>query len=1692
MSQTTLTGSYTSTVELGSYLSGNPFIITSAAQIVVGGGGNGVHGASGTVWTITNEGSIQGANVAILLEGAGTITQSGTVNGVIGIEMAAGGSVLTTASSAIRSSDFGVEILGAAGTISNAGSILGKTGVHLGVADSSVNNTGVISGYAGFGGSGIVLDNGGTITNSGSLSRIFGDRNAILVSAGRGTVINEGMIWGTGTGSTVRAVALLGGGTINNANTGFISSPGTGVAIYGGTGTIYNQGTIQGSADGVYLAAGGTITNTADGGISGFTRGAVIAGGAGSVSNDGTITAIVGVELHQGGSVTNTGDIGGGVQISGGAGSLQNSGVISSAIGTGVYLAATGTVENLAAGEISGAQYGVRLSGAGTVTNTGHITSDSTAVQMNGGALSNTGSASSIVGAFYGVLSSASLSMVNSGTIAATSSTGFGVRLFQGGAVTNNATGVISGSVYGLVASGAAVTLNNSGTVTSGSGAGVYFVDSAGTFNNTVTNSGTISGGGGAAAVKFGAGNDLLQISQGAVFNGLVDGGGGTNTLEVLSGTVSLPTFSNFGVVQIDAAASASISGTHSLIALTNSGSLINTGTLTATTLSNAGLLTNSGSIGETVTLTASGAVVDNLAGGIISGGTAGVKSTLDGAGVTMTVNNAGTIAGSTITASGVALASAGTVNNSSAAALITGAIAGVYIGGLGTILNRGSIDGLVRFGAALGTGGSINNSGRISGYAAGVAVQGGVARITNTSTIAGTGTASIGVQFLGTATGIVDNATTASVISGTGTGISLDAGGTILNAGTITGMGFDGIALAAGGSVNNSGRISGAASGIYVGGGTATVTNTGLISATGASGVGVLFGGTGQGTIDNFGTISGAGGTAVKFAGGTNRLILENGSVLSGIADGTLGVNTLVVTGSAMLDSVTAIGFQYVGFIDATRVVDATSTITNPVVISGTLSNQGTLNGAVGVDLAATLINEGVVNADAPSANDGTIISSGSFTNNSALTNTGLFSNAGSVLNSGTIIGSGIFANSGIFTNNGWLVADGTGVSGSGTVTNNGVIIGTTDTGVDLGAGGTLINNAGGFIQGGEYGVRAGVGAVVVNAGTILDDDVAGMSLASNAVAANSGTIGGTVGVLFTGTGASLTNTGTITGTGGIAVQFGAGSNSLTLGTGSVLNGGIDGGTGAGQITLAGTGAISSTIANFGAGSALTIASGAVWQASGTWTIASVTNAGTLQAGTAAGGLSLTGDFTQSAGGTFLVLLDPSGLSSRLSVTGTATIEGGTLAVQKVAGTYVPGTRYTVLSATGGVSGTFSTMTQDLPFIELALSYDATDVYLTAGRNAASFPSVALTSNQRATAAAVEALGASNPVYAAVVSQSSAAGARRAFNALSGEIHATVNGVLTGDSRLVRGAVLDRMQDGWSSASGGAVTAIAGTGNVFWMQGFGNWGTTFGDGNASSVSRNTDGLMVGYDGTVADIWRVGFAAGYSHGTFSQDALVSSGSSDNYHVAIYGGADFGPLDAKIGAAFTWSDISTSRTIVFPGFAQQAHSDYSAQTSQVFGELGYRVMLPGMPGQAGGSVLEPFVGLAHVNVSSNSFQENGGSAALSGTGLDQGVTYSTLGLHASSNLSLFALPVTVKGTLGWVHAFGDLDPQSRVAFTGGTPFTVSGAPIAADAALLEAGFDVLVAPNTTLGLYYNGQLATSASDNMVKGAFSMKF
>ncbi|WP_292437475.1 autotransporter domain-containing protein, partial [Mesorhizobium sp.] len=913
-----------------------------------------------------------------------------------------------------------------------------------------------------------------------------------------------------------------------------------------------------------------------------------------------------------------------------------------------------------------------------------------------------------------------------------------------------------------------------------------------------------------------------------------------------------------------------------------------------------------------------------------------------------------------------------------------------------------------------------------------------------------------------------------------------------ITNAGTVTsGVGFIADYLGATGTVT----VDGAGSAwtntgdLYVGNGgigTIAITNGGTVMNN-LGFVGYAGSSSGTATVDGIGSTWTNSGDLHVGEAGTGTLHISNGGAVS-------DVNALVAYDVVSSGAVTVDGLG--------------STWTN----SGYLGVQG--NGTLAVTQGGTVISADANVGSAPGT-----------------TGTATIDGVGSnwTITSSLILG---VAGNGVLTvSNGGLVSDVDGfvgyyggssalvtVDGSGSkwvnsgdlrilsagmvsVTNGGEI---TDTngmiGTSAGEIGTVtIDGAGSKWTNGAdlYVGNSGDGTLAVSKGGAVT--VAGnLFIANQAGSVGTVNIGGAAG-------SAAAAAGTVTAAG---IQFGAGTGTLNFNHIETNYGFASDISGAGMINqLAGVTKLAGNSSGFTgttnvSGGGLYVngllggvinVTGGLLGGSGTVGNVTIASGGSFAPGNSIGTINVA-NATFSAGSVYAVEVESGGTSDLINATGTVTINGGTVDVIAYPD-YALGTTYTIVTAAGGVTGSFdSAAFAGTIFIAPTLTYDANNVYLDLVE--LTFADLGLTANQKAAAAGAESLGAGNALYDAVYALGTAAEAQAAYDAVSGEIHASTKGMLLEDSRFIRDAATNRVSDAFGEAGAAALPVMAyGEGGpemvaadtdrfAVWGQAFGSWGDTGSDGNAASFDRSTGGLLVGADGLVGD-WRVGLLGGYSHSSFDADARNSSGKADSYHLGLYGGTNWGAIAFRSGAAYSWHAVSTGRSVAFTGFADALSADYDAATAQAFGELAYKM-------DANRFQFEPFAALAYVNVKTDGFTEKGGAAALISQGSNSDATFAALGLRASTNLRLGGIKATAHGTLGWRHAFGDVTPTSTFTFAGGDAFTIAGVPVAKDSAVIEVGFDLPMSANATLGLSYAGQFGSRIADNGAKAKLDVRF
>ena len=421
-------------------------------------------------------------------------------------------------------------------------------------------------------------------------------------------------------------------------------------------------------------------------------------------------------------------------------------------------------------------------------------------------------------------------------------------------------------------------------------------------------------------------------------------------------------------------------------------------------------------------------------------------------------------------------------------------------------------------------------------------------------------------------------------------------------------------------------------------------------------------------------------------------------------------------------------------------------------------------------------------------------------------------------------------------------------------------------------------------------------------------------------ALSGTGGTIALGAGTLTTNSSANTTLATQITGTGGLTKQ-GLGALNLTgtntyTGPTSVMAG-----------TLAVNGSLTSNVT---VGAAGTLGGNGI-------ITGLVTNNGIIAPGNSIGALTINGNFVQSAGSIYQVQVNSAGQGDRINSSGTATLNGGMVQVQVQAqsGTYARNTTYTILNATGGVSGTYSSVTSNFAFLTPSLSYDANNVYLLLFQNQGAFAAGAQTPNQYAVGTVLDRVNATatgdlNNVLNALSLLSNTQGPA-ALNAISGQPYADFGTLNTKNGALFMNALGQQMANARNASGTGQRQALAqacevescdGTGPVSaWFSALGGLGSVLGDSNASTFTYNLGGAAASIDYRHDSRFLAGIGTRYTHGTQWVNSVMGQGWSDSVSVAAYGSftqSDF-YLDALAGYAY--SNNQLQRQILIPGLQQ---------------------------------------------------------------------------------------------------------------------------------------------------------------------------
>ena len=1632
----------------------------------------------------------------------------------------------------------------------NAGSIAGAGNYYIGggntlVAGGNDRSTEV---------SGVIADNNpcGCTTGPGALEKV-----------GLGTMILSGDNTYTG-GTTITAGTLqLGNGgatgsilgdVVNNATLAFNRSD------YQFGGAISGSGEVQQNGPGTTTL---TAVNTYAGATT-ISAGVLALSGAGSIANSSgvidnatfdisataagaSIKNLSGAGIVTLGSQTLTltnasgtfaGAIGGnGGLVKQGAGLFELS-------GANTYLGATTVTDgNLRVnGSVASSvtvQSGATLSGTGsvgglvTVQSGGTLSAGQSPGTLTLGALNlNAGSTSVFELGSPGVVGGPSNDLVNvlgnltlGGTLSVNAPSAGYYRLFNYGTLTASSFDTITGSSNGtptvltnvpnqvnlsIAAAGQRIQFwdgadqTGNGVVNGGTGtwnaANTNWTGAPGqaTFNDQWRSSvGVFAGTAGTVTVVGTQAFDTLQFSTtGYVLNA---GAGGQLQLAGLSGTGTINT-DNGVVATINAAI---VNGSSQSLTKVGGGTLILTAANTyngGTTISGGTLqLGNGGTTGSIVgNVTNNGVFAINRSdafafGGVISG--TGAFNQI-GSGTT-TLTNTNTYTGpTTVIAGTLAISATGSITSN----VTNGATfnnAGTVTGSLtnnGTATNSGTITN------GLSNLGTMTNTGTING---GVSVSAGTLNTGATSVITGGlsngGTVNAQGQINGAITNnlnsfnVIGNLSSDSTFRNGSNGILNVNVGNYAIAGVLTNFGQVNVAAGAtltatpggitnsqfSGSIANKGTINGA------------LTNTGHVANDGTYNGNVTNGGAG-GIVNNATGIWN--GNVISNIG--LDAITNNGAWTGNIQSNDNGItNNLTWNGTVSNVGTMSGGFQ-------TFTNGASGTVSGLVTNAGIVSNSGALNGGLS-NTAGTTTNSGTINGGATVAG-GTLNTTGTISG--GLTNAGTVNAAGVVNgaianNAGTFTTTGALSSNSTFTN----AASATLAVGASTYTLQGLL--TNSGAVTVANGATLDASAGGVTNNAS-------GTITVAAGGTVKDDLnnAGAVTNNGAYVANVATNTGAGNITNNGvwTGNVLSNTATIT-------------NNLTW-AGTVSNAGTfnnnAGATVSGLLTNT-----AGTTTNNGALNGGATVSGGTFAGSGAVTNLNVSG-GTFAPGNGTPGTFMTasGNLAFQSGAMYLVALNPT-TASLAKVGGTALLNGSATAIY-LAGNYVS-KKYTILTAAGGVSGTFgSLINANVPTnFTSTLSYDANNAYISLALNFVPNPTPnfggGLNVNQQNVANTLVNFFNSTGGIPAVFGSLSPGGLTQASGELATRTQQTsfeaMNlflGLLTdpfvagrGESAVPpAGAPQFAESDGANAyAANGkprtksereAYAAVYRKASIrdtydprwsVWAAGYGGSQTT--DGNTVLGSNNArssiGGVAVGADYRFSPNTLAGFAIS-GGGTGFSVANSGSGRSDLFQAGAFVRHTNGPAYISAALAYGWQGVTTDRTVTVAG-SDLLRANFNANTFSGRAEGGYRFVAPWI----GGVGITPYAAGQFTTIDLPAYAEQAiaGANTFALTYASKSVTdtRSELGLRTDKSFAMQNGIFTLRGRAAWAH---DFNPDRNIATTfqtlPGASFVVNGAAPARDSALVTGSAEMKWLNGFSLAATFEGEFSNVTRSYAGKG------
>ncbi|MGJ4887057.1 autotransporter domain-containing protein [Bradyrhizobium sp. HKCCYLRH3099] len=522
-------------------------------------------------------------------------------------------------------------------------------------------------------------------------------------------------------------------------------------------------------------------------------------------------------------------------------------------------------------------------------------------------------------------------------------------------------------------------------------------------------------------------------------------------------------------------------------------------------------------------------------------------------------------------------------------------------------------------------------------------------------------------------------------------------------------------------------------------------------------------------------------------------------------------------------------------------------------------------------------------------------------------------------------------------------------------------------------------------------------------------------------------------------------------------------------------------------------------------AGSAVTVNAGGTLGGNGTVGNTTI-NGGRLAPGNSIGLLTVNGSLSFTTAASYMLEISPAS-ADRVNVRGAATLSGATVNASFATGSYVA-KRYTIISADGGIRGTFGpVVNSNLPSnFTSSLSYDAKNAYLDLALAFIPPARTGLTINQTNVANALVNSFNSHGGIPLVYGGMTAPTLTQAAGEIATAVQPTmVRAITQFTTAMTEIGAADRSRD-QATATGApdqadlanayASVPLRGTvGDAFpsaghaphappfearwrtWAAGFGGGQTTDGHavlGSSAATSRMFGG-MAGADYWLSPSTVAGFALAGGGTNFSV-AAGGSGHSDVFQAGAYVNHRTGSAYVTAAAAYGWHDVTTDRTLTIAGI-DQLRARFS--TSSFAGRLegGSRFVTPWF--EAVG--LTPYAAAQVTTTRLPAYAETvtaGGNAfALSYLAKTVTAGRSELGVRSDASFAVNDALLTLRGRAAWARDF-NATTSASASFQAlpGAGFVVNGAAGARDAALTTVSAEMNWRKGIALAATFEGEFS----------------